>query len=252
MVWRNIKGKAGKLGYGRNMGFIYSNLVEDIEEGRIDYVKIPLDGGTFNMFGIDSSIVAILEIKPLESQLDNLYLKLVEDLADLNGDYNSANLYIGGESPNQIVPKYSEDGYEVEGYELKRMLDLNTAAEFVYENSHEIVYESELVERLKEDNPFMRLLATKYKTPSKKEGEIDQTFSLGMDSDLLEMRVIAKSFIDNGKNLLMNDGMDGYINELDLYVDSEAIMELRETPLNSGRRFLKRVTEPVTDYLYGF
>ncbi len=244
MVWRNVKDKAGKLGYGGNIGFIYSNLVEDIEKGMVDYVKIPINDGTFNMFGIGSDITAILKIKPTESQLDNIYSQLPEDLADLNGDYNGATLYIGREDVKQIIPKYSEDGYEVEEYEIKGILDSD--------NSSEFVYETELVERLKENTPFMRLLATKYKTPSKKEGEIDQTFSLGMDSDLLEMRVIAKSFIDNGKNLLMNDGMDGYINELDLYVDSEAIMELRETPLNSGRRFLKRVTEPVIDYLYGF
>ena len=119
MVWRNIEGKAGKLGYNSNLGFIYPDLVEDINKGRVGYVKIPFYDGTFDMFNVDSSICAILEIKPLRSQLDNIYCRLPEDLVDLNGDYNRANLYIGKENTRQIIPKYPEDGSEVEEYEIK-------------------------------------------------------------------------------------------------------------------------------------
>ena len=235
MVWRNIKGKTGKLGYSGNLGFSYSNLVEDIKKRRVDYIKIPIDDGTFNMFDVDP-IVAILKIKPTESQLDNIYSQLPEDLADLNGDYNRANLYVGRENPRQIIPKYFEDGYKVERYEIKGILESD--------NSPDIVYETELIDRLKKDSPFIRLNATTFENLSKKEGGIEQTLSLGMDSNSLEIQVVSEPFVDNGIDLLGNDGMEGLINDLDLYVDLEAQMYLKETPLNSGRRFLRKVAEP--------
>lgn len=236
MVWRNIKGKTGKLGYSGNLGFSYSNLVKDIKKGRVDYVKIPIEDGTFNMSGVDSSIMAILKIKPTESQLDNIYSQLPEDLADLNGDYNRANLYVGRENPRQIIPKYFEDGYGVERYEIKGILESD--------NSPDSVYKTELIDKLKENSPFVRLIVTKFENLSKKEGGIEQTLSLGMDSNSLEIQVVSEPFVDNGIDLLGNDGMEGLINDLDLYVDLEAQMYLKETPLNSGRRFLRKVAEP--------
>jgi len=243
MVWRNIKGKAGKFGYTGNLSYNYSDLIEDIYRGRMDYAEIPLDNGNFNIFGVDSSIMAILKIEPIRNQLDNIYLHLLEDLVDLNGDYNRANLYLREESMRQVTPKYSKDGCGMEGYGIKGILKPD--------NLSEIVHKTELIERLN-DSPFVRLIATKFENSSKKEGEIEQTLYLNIDSDLLEMRVIAKPFTDNGKNLLRNDGMERFINELDLQVDSETIMKLRETYLSSSRRYLKRVVDQVKDIFYRF
>ncbi|MCK4730779.1 MAG: hypothetical protein KAT28_05670 [Candidatus Aenigmarchaeota archaeon] len=240
MVRRLIEGEAGKLGYDGNLGFIYSDLVEDIEKGRVDYVKIPISDGTFNMFGIDSSIMAILKIKSIGNQLDNIYTELPEDLVDLNGDYNRATLYTGRENPRQIIPKYSEDGYEVEGYEIKGIL----------EDSRKIIYEEDLIERLK-NSSSLNLVATKFRSTSKDYGEIEQTLSFEATQDSFKMHLFADP-ASNGIDLIGIDGMEGFISGLDLYVDSEAMIELRETPLNSGRRFLRRVAKPVTDYLYGF
>ncbi|RLJ00888.1 MAG: hypothetical protein DRP06_00930 [Candidatus Aenigmatarchaeota archaeon] len=180
MVWRDIQGKTGKLGYSRNLGFIYLDLIEDINKRMVDSVKIPLGDGIFEMYNINPEIVAVLEIKPTEEQLDNLYSSLPEDLADLNGGYNTANLYLGEKNRMAVTPKFPEDRHETEEYEIKGILD----------DSQETVNEEELIGRLKH-SPSLNLVATKFESTSKYYGEIEQSLFFEITPDSVRIHLSA-------------------------------------------------------------
>ncbi|MCK4730780.1 MAG: hypothetical protein KAT28_05675 [Candidatus Aenigmarchaeota archaeon] len=117
MAWRKINKTAEDLGYDNRLDKIVPGIIDDVYNKKISDVEIPVTYGTFEVGKPKNVVKAVLKITPTKEQLDSFYSQLPVYLYNLDGDKNTAELYIEkcikGDSGEPI--KYHEEVRFVEG-----------------------------------------------------------------------------------------------------------------------------------------